>query len=284
MDNNIKCTICNHNAVFYKEATFSHFSSNDVKITDSQYGKHWRLWRCCNCDLVYASPMPEEQYLTEQYRNMNDQDYSTEETGRKKNFSRLLTHLEKIMPARGSFLDIGAASGLLLELAKERGWEAEGIEPSTQLYQMGSTKDLTLYHTSIEEFNSPKKYTIITVIDVLEHLAKPELLMSKITSWLTDNGVLCIVTPDIGSLAARIFSNHWWHYRPAHLYYFNRKSISFLLNKHGYQVITIRHYVWHFSISYLLSRLKLKSYDKFLASVVIPLNLWDSMEIYARKK
>ena len=282
--NNTKCAICNSHAILYKKGTITQLSSNDLKITDSQYGKHWQLWKCTNCHLVFAHPMPNKEYLIEQYKHMNDLDYSNEEAGRKKNFLRLLQHLEKMKKDKGSLLDIGAASGLLLELAAKKGWKAEGIEPSLQLFQSGAAKQLQLYHTSIEEFTAPGKYDAITAIDVLEHLNDPEILISRIGKWLDENGLICIVTPDISSLAARIFRNRWWHFRPGHLYYFNRKSISFLLDKHGFRIIAIRSYIWHFSFSYLISRLKIVPYRNFLRSLIIPLNLRDSMEIYARRK
>lgn len=284
MNNNTKCVICDSHSIPYKKGTIAYLSSDDLKITDSQYGKHWQLWQCTNCQLVFAHPMPNKEYLIEQYRNMNDLDYSNEEAGRKKNFLRLLQHLEKMKENKGTLLDIGAASGLLLELATQKGWEAEGIEPSQQLFQAGADKKLRLYHTSIEEFSTPRKYDVITAIDVLEHLNNPEILISRIGQWLDKNGLICIVTPDISSLAARIFRNRWWHFRPAHLYYFNRKSIDFLLNKYGFQIIAIRHYIWHFSFSYLISRLKIMPYRNFLRSLIIPLNLRDSMEIYAQKR
>ena len=41
--------------------------------------------------------------------------------------------------------------------------------------------------------------------------------------------MLVIVTPDIGSLAARIMGGRWWHYRVAHINFFNRRSLAWLL-------------------------------------------------------
>ena len=35
--------------------------------------------------------------------------------------------------------------------------------------------------------------------------------------------VLCIVTPDIGSLISRILGENWWHIRPDHIYHFTSK-------------------------------------------------------------
>ena len=49
------------------------------------------------------------------------------------------------------------------------------------------------------------------------------------------DGVLCIVTPDIGSLISRILGENWWHIRPDHIYYFTEETISLLLLSQGYR-------------------------------------------------
>ncbi|OGF61466.1 MAG: hypothetical protein A2Y62_12115 [Candidatus Fischerbacteria bacterium RBG_13_37_8] len=254
-----------------------------MRITDSQYGKHWNLWKCTYCSVVFANPLPDESLLVQTYAQMNDSAYAEEETGRKKNFTRLFTSIEQVTTSGGRLLDIGAASGLLVELARLRGWQAEGLEISSSLVEEAKQKHIQLHQASIEDFTADMPFRVITAIDIIEHLHKPEILLKKAWGWLQQDGVLCLVTPDIGSITARLSRGKWWHFRPAHLYYFNKKSISHLLSKNGFEVIMIKHYVWHFSLSYLLSRFKWHPKLSLFKSIIIPLNLFDSMEIYARK-
>lgn len=284
MHNNVKCSICNHNAIIFKYNNISNISTDDVKITDSQYGKHWTLFRCQNCNLVFSSPLPSRTLLLELYSAMKDNKYIEEEAGRGKNFMKILKRIESFRPAKGNLLDIGAASGMLIEVATKMGWNAEGIELSADLASKALKRNLKVYNTDLESFTPNTSYDVITAIDIIEHLYQPEVLITKSFDWLKNNGLICIVTPNINSLAAKIFKNKWWHFRPAHLYYFDRKSITYLLAKNNFNIIAIKNYVWHFSLSYLTSRFNINLKNKIFKNLILPLNLLDSIEVYASKR
>ena len=42
-----------------------------------------------------------------------------------------------------------------------------------------------------------------------------------------------LVTPDVGSFASRLMRFRWWHYRTAHVCYFNLKTIDLALKQSG---------------------------------------------------
>ncbi len=60
-------------------------------------------------------------------------------------------------------------------------------------------------------------------------------------------GLLVIVTPDIGSLAASLMGGRWWHYRVAHINFFNRRSLERLLAAHGFEIVLRKRFAWNFS-------------------------------------
>ncbi len=100
--------------------------------------------------------------------------------------------------------------------------------------------------------------------------------------------MLVIVTPDIGSLAARLMGGRWWHYRAAHVNFFNRRSLERLLAAHGFEIALRKRFAWNFSAYYLLTRLlpflKGKALQRPLKKLHLKLQLFDSWEVYARKK
>ena len=63
-------------------------------------------------------------------------------------------------------------------------------------------------------------FSALTVIDVIEHVADPVALMKECASVMKDDGCRIVVTPDVGSVAASFFGSGWWHYRAAHIGYF----------------------------------------------------------------
>lgn len=278
----------------YKKRTFdaSSLSKDHIKITDNDYGKIWDLSRCDNCAYIFANPCPSPEFIQSLYGETADPAYQEEAQGRSKNFIRILKSLDKIHPERGILFDVGAATGILLDISRERGWQVEGIEPST--WAIGVARDK--YHLEIREGVFEKAdlqeehYTVVTMVDFIEHTPHPLEAISIAQKILLPGGTLCLVTPDINSIAAKITGQKWWHYRPGHLGYFSKKSLDFLLQKTGFRIVKLRKYSWTFSLHYLLSRkpnlkflLKNHVFSSFWKKIPIKLALQDSFEIYATK-
>jgi SAM-dependent methyltransferase len=278
----------------YKTGTFDSSSLNKdhIKITDSDYGKTWDLSRCNNCTHVFANPCPSPEFIQSLYGEVEDPVYQEEAQGRSKNFSRILKFLDKIHPERGILFDVGAATGILLHISRDQGWQVEGIEPSAWAVNVARDR----YHLEIregvfEQVILPKDhYTVVTMVDFIEHIPHPFDAISIAHKILSPGGTLCLVTPDINSFAAKIFGQKWWHYRPGHLSYFSKKSLDFLLQRAGFGVVKSRRYSWTFSLHYLVSRkprlnflLKNHGFASLLKKIPIKLALQDSFEIYATK-
>ncbi len=287
--------MCSSSALYpYKKRTFdaSSLSKDHIKITDNDYGKIWDLSRCDNCAHIFANPCPSPEFIQSLYGETEDPVYQEEAQGRSKNFIRILKSLNKIHPERGILFDVGAATGILLDISRERGWQVEGIEPSA--WAIGVARDrynLEIREDVFEEADLQEEhYTVVTMVDFIEHIPHPLDAISIAQKILLPGGTLCLVTPDINSMAAKILGQKWWHYRPGHLGYFSKKSLDFLLQRAGFRILKLRKYSWTFSLHYLLSRkpglnflLKNHILSSFWKKIPIKLVLQDSFEIYATK-
>jgi SAM-dependent methyltransferase len=290
------CPVCSSTDIIpFRKRTFDigTLTEENIKITDSDYGKIWDLDRCESCTHVFANPAPSPAYIQSLYAKTEDPDYEEESLGRGKNFQRILAALEKIYPRKGTLLDVGAATGILMHLAREKGWDTEGIEPSSWAVAVAKDKyDLTLMEGSLKTVTLKSKfYTAVTLVDFIEHISHPNEAISKIHEALKPGGTVCLVTPDIQSLAARAMGKGWWHFRPGHLAYFSKKSLFTLLERSGFHVIRWRRYAWTFSAHYLLSRMSLFRFlvknprmALFWKNIPIKLALRDSFEVYAKKE
>ena len=290
------CPVCGGtDTVFFRKATLeaSSLRPESIKITDRDYGKTWELWRCQSCTHTFANPAPTKTFIASLYRQIEDPLYEEEADGRAKNFLPLLRFLEKVHPDKGSLFDVGAATGIMLNLARDRGWQPAGIEASRWSVRTAAQK----YRISLKEGDFAAAdlpsgvYEAVTMIDFIEHIPDPLPALAKAHQILTAEGVLCIVTPDLRSLAARAAGKKWWHFRPAHLAYFNRKSLTRLCQRAGFEVLKTRRYAWTFSAYYLLSRLpvtefllKIPLLASFSRRIPIKLALKDSLEFYLKKK
>lgn len=289
------CPICESPGLRpFKKGTFDYarLSWDQVKITDSEYGKIWDLSECGDCGHIFADPSPSPEFIRSLYGQVEDPAYDDEAEGRSRNFLGILKSLEKISPAKGTLFDVGAATGILLHLARERGWSPAGVEPSAwSVNRAADNYGLHLIQGAFEQVRlEPAVYQALTMVDFIEHTPAPRQAVMKAAEVLAPGGVLCLVTPDIHSFAARAAGKRWWHLRPGHLAYFSKRSVSRLLQDAGFEIIKKKRYAWTFSAHYLLSRKK--AFDvltrsgrsaSFLKRIPIKLALGDSFEIYAKK-
>jgi len=264
-------------------------SSENFRITDSHYGLRWTFFSCRSCGFVFANPAPASEAIAQFYADLDDEEYSQEDEGRGRNFSTVLRRLRPYAPPGSLLLDVGAASGIFLNLAREAGYRVAGIEPSAALAADAERLyGLKLFCGTVEQFAACEKFAAITLLDVLEHVTDPKAFVSRLGGLLAPGGMLVIVTPDVGSLAARIMGGRWWHYRVAHLNFFNRHSLGWLLEKQGFEIVLRKRFAWNFSAYYLVTRLlpflKKNALQTPLKKLHLKLQLWDSWEIYARKK
>jgi SAM-dependent methyltransferase len=261
----------------------------DFRITDSHYGSRWSLFSCRDCAFVFANPAPAGGEIERFYAALADDEYSQEDAGRGRNFSAILGRLRRFAPPGAALLDVGAASGIFLNLARSAGYRVSGIEPSAALVADAQRLyGLRLFCGTLEQFKSAEKFAVVTLLDVLEHVPHPNALLATLNGLMAPGGWLVIVTPDIHSLAARVMGGRWWHYRIAHIHFFNLRSLDWVLRENGFAIVMRKRFAWNFSLYYLLTRLwpgcKGASLQKILKKIHCKLQLFDSWEIYARKK
>ncbi len=271
----------------------SKIGPDSFKITDSHYGLTWDLARCGDCGHVFADPCPVPEFIASLYAALEDPLYDEEAGGRGKNFTEVLDHLEALTPRKGRLFDVGAATGLFLGLARDRGWEVDGVEPGAWAVRTALEKHGLRIREGVLE-SVPLEtafYDAATMIDIIEHTSRPFEALRRAAEILKPGGLMALVTPDIGSAAARIAGRSWWHFRPAHLGYFTRRSLDAVLARTGFTVVRRKGYAWHFSAHYLASRkpafrflVRSPGPASFLKRIPIKLALGDSFEIYARKE
>ena len=192
--------------------------------------------------------------------------------------------------------DIGSSVGFLLNAARSH-FEAFGVEPSRWAVSRGKELfNLGIAQGAIEEFSfDGESFDVIAMVDVVEHLDNPRESLKKAYELMRPGGMLYLVTPDFGSLSSKIMGRFWWGLRPAHLYYFTRKTMRRMLDALGFDVVEMKSYGRIFTLHYWLSRIKNypRIYSKLIKCVIDTLNVRnkmvyintrDSMEVVAQKR
>lgn len=259
-------------------------ASDDFRITSADYGRTAAIHRCRSCGFRACL---EVGPVLEHYEGLEDPEYEATRRERALQADALLDLVERRMgpgePGR-RLLDVGAGSGITVERALARGWDAVGIEPSAWLCEQARARGLPVHRGVLPSAAIEGPFDAVTVVDVVEHVTDPVGLLRDVRRQLDDSGLAFIVTPDVSSVLARILGRRWWHYRVAHVGYFDRRTLTMAAERAGLRVVRFDRPGWHFRLDYLVPRLH--SYlprflrvplPRALGGVVVPLNLFDSL-------
>jgi SAM-dependent methyltransferase len=211
----------------------------------------WTVMACGGCRLVYVTPrFDDDELIGRVYdptywrsptpRERGYGDYRRDHDLLRRTFARRLAALDGRLPARGRALDVGCATGAFLELARERGFEVHGVEPSPTAHAEAAERlgPERVYAGTLEEAElAPASFDLITFWDVLGHLPRPVRTLEQARRLLAPGGRLVVETQDVQSLAARFLGRRWQHYKHAeHLVHFDRDTLARALFAAGLQL------------------------------------------------
>jgi hypothetical protein len=98
-------------------------------------------------------------------------------------------------------------------------------------------------------------FEVITLWDVLEHVASPLEALQQVRAWLVPRGGLCLSVPNGESLFARLMGKRWVLLLREHLWYFAPDTMRRLLSEAGFEVLEIRSKSVRFSLGNIARRL-----------------------------
>jgi 2-polyprenyl-3-methyl-5-hydroxy-6-metoxy-1,4-benzoquinol methylase len=270
--------------------------------TSSLYGRYGPVVRCRHCGLTYLNPRLSAELVESAYEEVADTLYAREREGRVHTFSRALTELEQVQRvtgqapiARGRLLDVGCHIGVFLELALARGWVAEGVEPSQWACAYARDRGLRVSCGTLRGQQLPSEsFDAVTLWDVIEHFPDPAAELREVHRLLQPDGLVGITTMNVDSLVARLLGPRWPWLMQMHLYYFSVRTLSALLARCGFRVVSVTPHRRIVSVSYLFSRaaawvpgvshlLQQGAERLGLAERLVPIDLGDIFTIYARR-
>ena len=236
--------------IFSERYTFCPLCGS-AKITHryhiDRYSLKFDIDICENCKFMFMNPEFKfsviKNFYTEHYFK-GSADYSYIDERDTKKYSRYVWD-KRIQVIRkyidgGNFLDIGCSFGGLLESAAEF-YTPFGIEISDYAYsQIPNQLKLNIHHGTLYNHNFKyKSFSVITMIELIEHLADPVYAILECFDLLQKNGVLVIQTANMNGKQARDLGSDYEYFMPGHLSYFTAGNLSFLLKKAGFEKIKI---------------------------------------------
>ncbi len=133
--------------------------------------------------------------------------------------------------------DIGAADGSFLKSLSECGYRfCWGIEPNANGAEISMERGLTVVHGAADAFPSfmqTRPTKVVTLLQLLEHLADPLKILLEIVSALPKGARVICETVDRDAYAVRKYDAYISIY---HTYYFNQRNLNLLFAKAGLSI------------------------------------------------
>jgi 2-polyprenyl-3-methyl-5-hydroxy-6-metoxy-1,4-benzoquinol methylase len=233
-------------------------ANNQLKASGSEAGGR-NIYRCMECEVFFCHPLPSQDELMLEYDSSDDEAFVSQNEFRYKTFDYHFNLLigELNLDIGNIFVtDIGAASGVFLKVANTLGAQGRGFEANKWLVNYGRNNyKVDLIQGSIREFiPSENKVDIVSFWDVIEHLSEPYEELFFLSSQLKPKSIVIISLPSTDSKSFKLLKWYWPMHLNVHLFYFNKKSLNYLLSSCGFKMIHTAKYEQTLSLGYLIYR------------------------------
>ncbi len=198
----------------------------------------WR--RCLSCSHIFT-----DGYFTEEAskavfsKTKKDQSVGADIEKQRFVAARMV---EKVLPyaQAGLWLDVGFGNASLLFAAEEYGFTPVGIYLLKDKVEALKKTGIEGHCLDISGFADPRKFHVISMADVLEHMPFPATALKAAHALLEDGGVLLVSMPNADSMLWKALdqskANPYWG-ELEHFHNFGRTTLYRLLAGHGFKPV-----------------------------------------------
>lgn len=256
---------------YHDSSELVHVDCNLCENDDAKYICHVNaiaLVRCRQCGLYYLNPRPSSEalrtmYATTYYPPTADLKKRSEELWGPETpwtwasmamFTDVAKHLQKLKPS-GRALDVGCGYGIFLKVLADHGFVVRGVDYS-ELAVRYATQELGLdvSRTGLEEARFPNgSFDVVTMNGVAEHLEDPLTTFAEVNRILEVGGLFSITAPNVllglplvylhklflGNMVKSSTVKTAIFDAPRHLYFFSPETLGRLLEKAGFEIVSV---------------------------------------------
>ena len=193
---------------------------------------------CKKSGLIYQNRSLSRRELDKYYSQFHFslENASKPSDEKKRNFQRYL-HLisQEFKTFPKSVLEVSLFNLFLLrQLLKSGSKIAHGLEPN-QKFKTRKIGKIKIFNNTIEKFKSKKKYDLIILTHVIEHLINPLEALKKCSTLQNYNQKILVEIPLFDKIELYPIAGLTME----HLYYFSEENLRELLAKAGYEILSI---------------------------------------------
>ncbi len=175
--------------------------------------------------------------------------------------------LKNIPSEKLSVLDIGGGTGEVLDTLKKadkRIKYSEIVDINENARSSAEKKGHIYTCSEAELYQTERKFEVILLLNIIEHVRSPRQLIEKAAGLLADHGIIIIKTPNADCIDARLFKSSYWGglHSPRHWIIFTRVSFRRILTGTNLHIQNIKFTqggaFWAYSVINLFRKKKIR--------------------------
>ena len=248
----ITCPVCNRTATFY------------CRKDGATY------YRSPDCGLIFQHPLPQVDdminYAQEEYASGVYKEYVHARELKYETFRRRLPRIQASLldqsnKRNGRLLDVGCSCGYFLDVALGAGFDASGIEFSSEAISAASPDAkprITQGDINTMSRDQTESFDVVTAFDIIEHTDAPLNFLQNLKSMLKPGGVIALTSPDTGHFLRPMMGSRWPMLQALqHTHLFSKNSLRRALDAAGFIDIAITRAHKVLTIDYLMGQVKI---------------------------
>lgn len=234
---NYKCRICSGDTVLIQ--------------AEERGGVHYNVARCLVCETIQTIEHFDD--ISPDYINLTNELISPAHIYQSREhksaaYEQFLRLFKGKSILHSNIVDIGCGTGGFGEFITHNGYGYFGFDASLAQVTFAKERGLNVENANTcndymsRNIIAADKIGIVTMWDVLEHVRNPQAFLAEVKSLMNEQTCLFISVPNGGAygwkrLIGKLF-NRKVSYDPwEHVFYYNVKSLEFLLNQSGFKLI-----------------------------------------------
>ena len=199
--------------------------------------------RCRRCGLVFYEPQPLSQQIAGLYSDTYfEREFPADQAATQIDLiQRRLARIEGEIGI-GRLLDVGCGVGRFLLVARQRGWEAVGLDVApAAVQQAAANSGAVVLHGDLSRARPAgmAPFDVVSMWDVFEHLMDPVGDLRRVHHWIRPGGLVVIQTQNANGVTAAWMRRRWEQFVEYHLFHFSTRTLRLALDAAGFEQTVI---------------------------------------------
>lgn len=203
---------------------------------------HWFLQHEMSLNILYSG-----KYMTETYGDKILGKFEKiislppKKSDNFKRVQRIKKFIKQLLPNKKSIelLDIGSGLGVFPYSVKNIGWNCTAVDPDKRsVLHIKKRIGVKSIHGEFQKLKISKKFNVITLNKVLEHVENPISILRKAKKRLIKGGVIYVEVPDAEKASKK--GKERQEFFIEHMHVFSKSSLGYMSKKSGLKVIKIK--------------------------------------------